>query len=503
MKKHSLIKLAGLVVAAALAFTGCGSGGSDGAVLGGNGSTVTGGGGTTTTTGTTGFGVTGGSLTGAFGGTGGSSGTGGITGGITGGTGGNTGGSTGGNGFLGNVTPLTLGTGLDNPTAFTFLDIGGTEVQVFATGYRNLATAGSGRLRAVLEDGVTIVDITDRNTASPVSFSSPFDILYYNNRTPNTPADDAIFMTVGFAAGVGQGAVIRVDNFSLVNNQIVADFEILPVPTGAAPPVNPSFMVGVSIGANDYVYFSESNTQPNGTIRRVNVNGSGNGDGIIFTGLAIPTGIATNGSQLIICEGNGGVAGLVYAADLQTNAPAPGSAPGPNTPNTPLREVIPTGDAETNINRPFMVVHDGENGFFLASGAVFPGTPALAGGFTSVGAANGRIRFISNASAATTTPEAQLVVGGLNNAACIDASDANDDGTAAVLFSDSLSGQGRVMRLLVNTNNIVPTNTPSVVQSDSTNVPFFVLIGNENLPVLLAMFNPFDSQQGIFRAYQP
>ena len=488
MKKHSLIKLAGLFVAAALAFTGCDSGGSDpGVVLGGGGGTsVTGGGTTTTTTttgGTTGFGITGGSLTGAFGGTGGSSGTG--SGGSSGGSTGVTGGTgTGGNGFLGSVGIVDLETGLNNPTDFNAVLIGGVPRFVIVDGFRQGANQG----RLLASNGTDFVQVganqgTDPNVGPDLD--SPFAIVSTGTE---------IYISVGFGQ-TNDGKIVRVNNFVQNGNAINATFT--DITANFTPPINPAYMTIVSNinadgnGPKDFIYFTQysSNTGGANVVRRVSTDGTLSQ--IVVNNLNFPAGIDHDGVRFVVCDAAGGAGSNGQVIKF----------PITNVVSTPLNgssgtdvTIVQPAQGEAPIVRPLDVVYDGNNGFFYTEG----GAIQAQSGPNPLGPGQGSVRFITR-----TGSTATVVNSGLTNAAGIDAIDSNDDGTSAVLFSEAIVSTGRVLRRLVSTNSINNTTAPTVADTGINN-PLFVAIADEDDPLLLAMINYIGGQaNGIFRSYGP
>jgi len=142
--------------------------------------------------------------------------------------------------------------------------------------------------------------------------------------------------------------------------------------------------------------------------------------------------------------------------------------------------------------RPLEVVYDGNNGFFYTEGGAIQAQTGPA----ALGPGQGRVRFITR-----TGSTATIVNDGLTNAAGIDAIDSNDDGTSAVLFSEAIVSTGRVLRRLVNTNNIDNTVTPTGTDTGINN-PLFVGIADEDDPLLFAVINYIGGQaNGIFRSY--
>ena len=483
MKKQSLIKLAGLALAATLVFAGCGSNG-DGAVLGGGGNGVgaTGGGGTTAAT--TGFGITGGSQTGGFGGTGGGSAGSAFTGSGSS-SAGNTG-TTGGNGgFLGPVAPTDVRTGLNNPTAFTSITIGGNLRTVILDGF-NLGI-NQGRLLVIDQTGnidpqnggFPLIPVTAANT-SPLGaeLTSPFDMIQ--------DLDGRLYISVGFDVA-NEGKIIRVDGFQQSGNTITANFTDITA-ARTPPPLNPAFMTFVgNINGNDYIYYSQYSTGPAGLVSRVAVDGSENTD--IVNNITFPAGIDHDGTRLAICDQITGGLGQVLLAPLVANPPAVVDA-GSLT-------VVAPAQGEQAITRPFDVDYDGNNGFFFTEGASID-PPGFVGP-TPTGQGNGTVRFISDG-----TSIAQLVSNGLTNCGVVDAADPDNDGTASVLFSESAQANsgGRISRRQVATNNV--TLTPPSVVDTGVNNALFVAIGDEDAPVLGAAINYFGAQaNGIFRVYAP
>ena len=492
LKKHSLIKVAGLFMAAALAFTGCDSGGSDpGVVLGGGGGTsVTGGGTTTTTTttstgGTTGFGITGGSLTGAFGGTGGSSGTGSGTGTGTGtGTATGTGSGTAGNGFLGSVQPLDLETGLNNPTDFSAIVVNGTARFVVLDGFRQGASQG----RLLISNGTDFVQVganqgTDPNVGPDLD--SPFAMVALGN---------TLFLSIGFGQ-TNDGKIVRVDNFTQTATGVNATFT--DITANFTPPVNPAYMTIVSgvnadgNGPKDFIYFTQysSNTGGANVVRRVSTDGTLSQ--VVVNNLNFPAGIDHDGGRMVVCDAAGGAGSNGQVIKFQLT----------NVVTTPLNgssgtdvTIVQPAAGEAPILRPLDVVYDGNNGFFFTEGGAIQAQT----GPGPLGPGQGRVRFLPST---PLTAPATLVNDGLDAPAGIDAIDTNDDGTAAVLFSEARISTGRVLRRLVNTNNIDNTVSPTVTDTGINN-PLFVGIADEDDPLVFAVINYIGGQaNGIFRSY--
>ena len=508
MLKNSSIKIAAFALSAALAFSGCGGGGGDNTnngQLGATGTTTggaatTGGGGTTG--GTTGLGLTGSTLGGGGGGSSGSSTTsGGATTATTTGTtttATTTTTTTGGGGtntFLNPVTGTNFINSLTNPTSFVSMNVNGSSRIFLLDGFRN--GQSNGRLLAVSPNGatpLTPVQVTAaagsdaRFTVGSGAITSPFDI-----QTDGTN----LYLSVGFGVN-NEGAIVRVSNLQQTGTTgpITGVFEVISDDNGTTASVfsvNPCFMTLVGgLNGVDYVYWSEySASTATGRVRRCRLDGTGGLPQTVLEGLNFPAGLDHDGVNLVICD-SAGAAGNGQVLRVPLLDPLPNPAPGVNSATviSVLNQGAP--GAQQAIFRPFDVDYDGNNGFFYTEGGAIQAQTGPA----ALGPGQGRVRFITR-----TGSTATIVNDGLTNAAGIDAIDSNDDGTSAVLFSEAIVSTGRVLRRLVNTNNIDNTVTPTGTDTGINN-PLFVGIADEDDPLLFAVINYIGGQaNGIFRSY--
>ncbi|MCA9780055.1 MAG: hypothetical protein KC800_25185, partial [Candidatus Eremiobacteraeota bacterium] len=303
-----------------------------------------------------------------------------------------------------------------------------------------------------------------------------------------------IYISVGFGQ-TNDGKIVRVNNFIQNGNAINATFT--DITANFTPPVNPAYMTIVSNinadgnGPKDFIYFTQysSNTGGANVVRRVSTDGTLSQ--IVVNNLNFPAGIDHDGVRFVVCDAAGGAGSngqvIKFPITNVVSTPLNGSS------GTDVTIVQPaTGEAP--IVRPLDVVYDGNNGFFYTEG----GAIQAQSGPSALGPAQGSVRFITRTGSVAT-----VVNSGLTNAAGIDAVDSNDDGTAAVLFSESIISTGRILRRLVSTSNINNTTAPTVADTGINN-PLFVAIADEDDPLLLAMINYIGGQaNGIFRSYGP
>lgn len=489
MQKNSFMKLFGVALAATLAFSGCGSssGGLTGVSPGGSGVAATGGGGTTGgTTGTTGFGLTGGTLT--FGGSGTAGGTtttttGGTTTTTTGTTTTTTGTTTGSTTFLNPVTGTNFRTGLNNPTAFTTVAVNGVAQVVLVDGFR----FGQANGRVLMLDqagtfnastgGFPIKEI-QRTTASPfkAALTNPFDVVSDGT---------SLYISAGFEAS-NEGAIIKISNLTVTNGDIVGTWTDLTA--NVEIPRNPAFMTLASTSAGTFVYWTEySSSAGGGRVRRIRTDGTGTAD-VIINNLNFPAGIDHDGTRLAVCDsaGGGSSLGRVIVAN-------PNPATTLNGQSTDVTEITTANATDQAIRRPFDVKYDGRHGFFFTEGAAL----ASISGPTSAGQGNGAVRFIAQGSTV-----AQRVSVGLTDCAGIDAVDTNNDGTSAVLFSESVASTGSLRRRLVNTSNVTLAS-PTTVETGLFS-PLAVGIFSETIPSVAAVINYTGGQNnGSVRVWAP
>lgn len=487
MQKNSFMKLLGVALAASLLLSGCDNGG-EGVVatnVGGGGTTVTTGGGGTSggVTGTTGFGLTGGTLN-LGGGSGGSGTT--ITGGgtTTTTTTTTTGGSTGSSNFLNAINPVDFRTGLNNPTTVASVRVSGVSRAVIVDGFR-LGQA-NGRV-LVLDDSGTFDPATggfpilniQRSQASTFtgSLTSPFDVVSDGN---------SLYVSAGFDA-FGEGAIIKISNLTLANGTVTGTWQNLT--QNSQLPNNPAFLTLVGTSGGVYVYWTEyTSVAGNGRVRRIIGDGSQPAEDVITT-LNFPAGLDHDGSSLVVCEAGGGGSSLgrVIVAPLNATTTLNGQ-------NSNEVTEVTTATGEQPIRRPFDVIFDGNNGFFFTEGAALSASGSAPG---SSGQGNGAVRFMASGQTS-----ARLVSNGLDPCAGIDAFDADGDGTTAVVFSENMQSTGKVQRRLVDTGNVTLA-APTPVQTGLFS-PLSVGLISETLPSVLAVINYNGGQSnGSVRVWGP
>ena len=497
------MKAAGFALAASLAFTGCGDSGGvpeleGGGIVGGTGGAATTGGvtGGAATGGapvaTTGFGLTGGTMSGSFGGStgGGVAATGGAAAGTTAGAtagttdgaaAGTTGGATGApivNNFLDATTPTVIRASLDNPTSFTGLVVGGTPRTFLVDGFQ----LGSNNGRVFSFDPNTTPDVvqevfaTPESTASP-ALTNPFDVV----------ADGSnLYVSVGMGS-FQEGGIIRISNITDTGGVLTGTFDDLT--DQAVTPVNPAYMTLATVaGGQTFLYWTEyAAASGSGQVRRVPVDGSGPVE-VVINNLNFPLGIDHNGVDLAVCDsaGGGGGNGRVILAPLDSTTILDGQS---------LTDVVTIEPAagEIPIIRPFDITFDFNNGFFFTEGAALP----IATAPVATGPGGGAVRFIPSGSDVAT-----IVNSGLTNAAGIDAVDSNGDGIVSLLFSESIDSTGTILKRIVDTNavaQLLPTTVDSGLFS-----PLTVGILGEFVPAVLTIIN-FDGGQGngTFTGYAP
>lgn len=397
-------------------------------------------------------------------------------------------------GFLADVDQVNIpvapsvSQALTNPTGSATVEWAGEIKQVVVDGF-NLEN--NGRLLIATDEG--FVPVVDEATSTQAVLNRPFQVISYVDNDDVFP--DALFIS----AGAGQnnpndGRIVRVTNFQQNAGVFSATFDEI------ASGTNPAFMTIVeNVSNRDYVYFTEYASNPNGLVSRIPVDqpvGPPVAGDVVARGFTFPAGIDHNGTTLVIAEAVGGLNGQIYTLPLSAPIPDPGFQDG----STQLKRVAANGSDPAFV-QPFVVRDDRNNGIYVSEG----GTVPLPGGvFPQPIAQQGKVRFISDESAASDTPVAQLVVNQLNPVAFVDAIDSELDGTTALLFCEQIANGGRVFRALVDTANVSVIPVGDLTLTDTAgaaNTPFFVRILSESVPAFFAMFNPDLPNQGIFRFY--
>lgn len=453
----------------------------------GGGVAVTTGGGTTGgVAGTTGFGLTGGTLN--FGGSGSTGGTTtttttGTTSTTTGTTTTTTGGTTGGNSFLTALTGTNFRTGLNNPTSFASVNVSGVGRTAIVDGFR--FTGPNGRLLILDETGTfdantggfPIIEVQrSADSTFTDALTNPFDIVSDGN---------SLYMSVGFEVS-NEGKIIKVSNLTQNGNTITGKFDELT--SGTTPPFNPAFLTLVSTASGNFVYWTEYGSNINGQVRRIRTDGTGTAD-VIVNNLNFPAGIDHDGSRLAICDSAGGGQSL---GRVILTAIEPATTLNGQDPND-VTEVTPANASDQAIRRPFDVMAIGGRGFFFTEGAAL----ASNSGPISSGQGNGAVRFVASGSSS-----ASLVSNGLTNCAGIDAVDTNNDGTAAVLFSESIQSTGSLQRRLVDMTNVTLAS-PTAVETGLFS-PLTVGILSETIPSVAGVINYTGGQaNGSVRVWAP
>ncbi len=484
MRNNFWTKCFGFVLAASLTVVGCGGGGDDGNFVGGvtgGGGGVNGGGGSTGgttgvgltgTTGGTGIGGTGTGATTATSGTGTATTTGTATGTATAGT------TTGGAGFNANVVGVNAVSALTNPTQFLRVGNRLYYVEGFDRG------ASNGRLSFVTlalnaaGNGFTVTGPTviTAETGSPLSESltSPYGLV--------TDGSGDIFLSVGFGLPT-DGAILKVSNLNTTSN--TARFEKITNDNTAGFVTNPTFMLVEQVDGTEYCYWSEySSSTTGGRVRRVRTDGTGTID-LVVNNLNFAAGLATDGSNLIICDSGGGAGGQIVRTPLSFTGPQP------YVPGTAPAVIIQPASGQQAIRQPFDVTYDGSNGYFFTEGnaiqpsALFP-----------TGQANGAVRYLPR-----TSTTATLISNGLTNVAGIDSAPLGGN-SVGLLFCESIPTNGRVLRRTVDVSNV--TNVEPDEIDIGLNRPIDVAITSATAPIFAALVNyNGGNNQGTLRGYLP
>lgn len=478
MKKNVWISIFSMALVGSLAVVGCDSGG-DNQVLGGAGTTTTGGGsGGNGGNGGGGLnaGLNGGGLDGAGngGGQNGTSGT-GTTGGGTGTTGtGTSGGGTTGNNFLNPMADPVSIDSLNNPTQIIRLGNRAFFVQGFALGQANgrlmVANVTTNGNTVTVSEPVAVV--AENGSPLTESLSNPFGIT--------TDGTD-IFISQGINISP-EARILRVSNISSTATP-TARFENLTDDNGLILN-NPAFLLVANINGGEYVYWTEYGDINTGRVRRTLTNGSGSTE-TVMNQLQFPAGLATDGSNLVVADSLGGANGQVVRVPLAFTG---------NTPRTPQSNdatVISPGTQQA-VARPFEVQYDGSTGFFWTEGAAIE----TVNGVAATGQGSGAVRYVANNSST-----ASLVSNGLTNAAGLSVASVGN-GQMGVLFSESIAINGRILRRVVDVNNVTSV-APSVVDI-GLNRPLDVAIVSATTPVFAAVVNYNGGQaNGLLNGYGP
>ncbi len=482
MRKKFFGHILGLALSVSLVLSGCGSSSSGPPPGGGSGTSGTSSTSTTSTTGgTTGIATTAGTGGGFTGGGSSSSSTSTTTSTTTTTT-------TGGAGFAGDVDDRILypaSTGTDpsqqvtNPTQYARIGTRIFFLEGFDTG------AGNGRLLSF-----------DLNDALNSPVGQP---TFQRLRQPGNPTErlDEFFNPFGVIAGPGNtlyvstgfnipsaGAIIRISNINASGTEAT----FTRITTSAEFLINPTFMALANVDGAQHIYWSEyAAIGSSGRVRRARADGVGVAQTVV-TGLNFPAGLAHDGLNLMICENDGPPLGRVLRTPLSMAADEAPRAPG--QPSVVAIE----GNTANPFSRPFNVVYDGANGFFIAEG----NTINIPGGSfpTPLGPGNGAVRYVP--SNGTT---AQLVSSGLNQVAGIDAA-VLPNGEVGLVFTESTALVGRVLRHVVDVDNIADRQ-PEQIDSGLF-YPLTVGIESIDGPLFLGITGYVAGQgNGLVKAYLP
>lgn len=176
---------------------------------------------------------------------------------------------------------------------------------------------------------------------------------------------DSLYLSTGFGVQ-GEGALVRVSRIVEDEQGVVsATYERIALEAGVLP--NPSFMLIAEVDGGKYCYWSEYTASGNsgGRVRRVRLDGTGTVE-TVFHQLSFPAGLATDGTNLVVCESSGGKEGRV----LKTALPYVGRA---LTPASPGVTTISSG-TEAPIRRPFALCYDGSGGYLFCEGYTLDGS---------------------------------------------------------------------------------------------------------------------------------
>lgn len=489
MKKNSFIKCIAVGLAATLALAGCDSGGSD-PVIGSSGSGSDGGGGVSGT-GSSGTG-TGMGLTGADSPT-------------TGTGGGNNGGGTTTTATSPTATTPTTtttdgsddGPTVDPVTAFTRAVTLEASVigiinptQMVRVGNRVFYLDGfnSG------QDNGRLMVTTITRTATSTTFSAPVAITATPDSFPETESLDNpfglvadgtdLYISVGYGIST-DGAILKVSNFS--GN--TARFERITLDVGpGAVPLNPTFLFIANADGQKYCYWSEySAVGGGGRVRRVRTDAVG-GVQEVLNQLNFPAGIATDGTNMVVCDSNGGTGGQVVRVPLSFTGVTP------RTPTTGGGTVVSVTAGEQNIQRPFDVVYDGATGFVFTEGNAIVTFPTNLGpGPLGTG---GAVRYLPR-----TSTTAKLIANGLNNPSGVSAVSLNAT-NVGVAFVESVNLNGTLKRRVFNPAS--PALDVPVQLATGLNLPLSTLIVDAATPEFLVSVNySGGNPTGLVSSYRP
>lgn len=485
MKKNSFLHCIAVGLAATLALSGCDSGGSD-QVLGSGGTGTGGSGGSgsaTGVTGTGGMGLTGGTVP-TTGGTGGT-----IGGGTSGGTSGTTDGS----------TDSSTTDGTDSPTVDPVVQFTqAVSLEVSAAGFTNPTQMARIGNRVFYLDGFNLganlgrlMSFTVTSTAGGTTFSTPTQVTSVAGSPESSSLDNPfglttdgtdLFITVGFNIAT-DGAVLKVSN--ITGNTARFERITLDVSPGAIP-INPAFLFVTTVDGQEYCYWSEySALATGGRVRRVRTDAEGAVQEVVNQ-LNYPAGIATDGTNLVICDNSGGTGGQVVRVPLSFAGTT-------RTPSTNGGVVVTRFGSEQNIQRPFDVAYDGATGFVFTEGNAIVTTPQVGIGPLGTG---GAVRYLPSGS---TT--ARLIANGLNNPAGVSAVSLNST-NVGVVFVESVVLNGTVLRRVFNPSTPILA-TPTVLDT-GLDQPLSTMIFSATTPEFLVTVDySVGSPTGLVSSYRP
>ena len=487
MKKNSFIKCIAVGLAATLALAGCDSGGSD-PVIGSSGSGGDGGG--VSGTGSSGTG-TGMGLTGASSPVTGSSGS-----------------STGGTTTPTTTTPTTTTptttttttTGTDSPADPVAAFTRAVSLETSVTGIINPTQMVQIGNRVFYLDGFNsgqdngrLMSFTITSTVTGTTFSTPAPITKIIGSPESESLDNPfglatdgtdLFISVGYGIST-DGAILKVSN--LAGNTARFERITLGVTPGSLP-LNPTFLFVANVDGQQYCYWSEySAVGGGGRVRRVRTDAVG-GVQEVLNQLNFPAGIATDGTNMVVCDSSGGTGGQVVRVPLSFTGVTP------RTPSTGGGVIISATAGEQSIQRPFDVTYDGSTGFVFTEGNAIVTSPTNIGpGPLGVG---GAIRYLPK-----TSTTAKLIANGLNNPSGVSAVSLNST-NVGVTFVESVNLNGTLKRRVFNP--AAPTLTAPVQLATGLNQPLSTLIVSESTPEFLVTENySGGSPTGLVSSYRP
>ncbi len=359
-----------------------------------------------------------------------------------------------------------------------------------------------------------LMSVTVTSGAGGTTFSAPVQITA-TGTSPETANLDSpfglatdgtnLFISVGFGIAT-DGAILKVSNLS--GN--IARFERINLDTSpGAVPLNPAFLLVTNVDGNQYCYWSEYSALANGgRVRRVRTDAVGPVQTVVNQ-LNFPAGLATDGTNLVICDSQGGADGQVVRVPLAFTSTL--------TPSSPSAAIITPVTGQQAIRRPFDIAYDGititggsatpDFGFVFSEGNAIE-TPGTVVGPAPTGVGNGAVRYLpSNSTTARIISNGLTNVAGLSVAGLVVTNNSYWS-SLGVVFTESVPINGRVLRRVINTRDTFAPATPTPVaiglNRPLSGMVFRSGLGVDDFPEFLVLVNYAGGlSNGLLNSYRP